>query len=701
MNRRTLLWIAVALTLGCKPAPSPWEPKPVVPKDVLIQLVEAEDTRTWDAATMARLLRDSRPVVRERAALAAGRIGDEDAVPRLTELLHDGSVEVAAMAAFALGEIESIKGVPSLLEALKYSPLLETLKLSDEKAIRARAVEALGKIAATLPEKDDLRKRIGSAILDVLKEQKTAKHYHHDVVRQAITAALRAKPDGVSPVIAMYLDEAEDEDALNALTQLGARESLDQIRRLLADGGGGANAARALGAASDVSAVGLLEKTLANEMDLRVRLASIRALGSIAQVRSAAPLLKRAEELLAANPLPAGELLEIGAALGRILQNSNNESALKLLERLRHAGIKGPEIESALAKISPDRFLKDTAARGTGSEWQQVSATVAGLSEIATTKAPPGLKATAFSMIRQLADSPRTPDKAMPDVLRALQMFKPDDLADVMRSKLKATDLVVRATAADILSQLPQSKESTTALLQALPIALRDKQTNAAVSIIRALAASKDATVTTTLVQAARSENYLVRRRAIEALKGKPEAEGLRAGPVKSRNTRADYERAVARIGTSPGAVLATNKGEIILSFLPDAAPLTVDNFIRLAEAHYFDGLIFHSSDPTSVSRTGDSRGDGHGGPGYTIRCEINPIDFSEHVVAMAVSGKDTGGSQFFITQMRQPDLDGGFTVFARVLDRWDVIPKLERGDRIRSVTVEDLSVRYKDSPRL
>jgi hypothetical protein len=240
MNRRTLLWIAVALTIGCKPAPSPWmpEPKPVVPKEILIQLIEAEDTRTWNPATIARLLRDSNPVVRERAALAAGRIGDEAAVPRLTELLHGDSIEVAAMAAFAIGEIESVKGVPSLLEALKYSPLLETLKLSDEKAIRARAVEALGKIAATLPEKDDLRKRIGSAILAVLKEQKTAKHYHHDVVRQAITAALRAKPDGGPAVIAMYLDEAEDEEAMNALTLLGARESLDKIRELLAEGGG-------------------------------------------------------------------------------------------------------------------------------------------------------------------------------------------------------------------------------------------------------------------------------------------------------------------------------------------------------------------------------------------------------------------------------------------------------------------------------
>ena len=132
-----------------------------VPDEIMLQLVRAEDERRWNAE-LAALFSDKRAAVRERAALAAGRIGDEHAVSSLSILLaNDKSTAVRAMAAFALGETESASATELLLTALRRG---------DEQAeVRARVIEALGKVAGALPEKEEERRRVvGEAILNAL-----------------------------------------------------------------------------------------------------------------------------------------------------------------------------------------------------------------------------------------------------------------------------------------------------------------------------------------------------------------------------------------------------------------------------------------------------------------------------------------------------------------------------------------------------
>src|SRR5688572_4236695 len=102
MRRAITFWILVGLAASCKAA------APGISSDVLIRILEAEDTRQWNATAMETYLADKNPEIRARAALAAGRIGDDVAIPRLTELLsQDGTESVMATAAFAIGEIES------------------------------------------------------------------------------------------------------------------------------------------------------------------------------------------------------------------------------------------------------------------------------------------------------------------------------------------------------------------------------------------------------------------------------------------------------------------------------------------------------------------------------------------------------------------------------------------------------------------
>jgi cyclophilin family peptidyl-prolyl cis-trans isomerase len=131
-----------------------------------------------------------------------------------------------------------------------------------------------------------------------------------------------------------------------------------------------------------------------------------------------------------------------------------------------------------------------------------------------------------------------------------------------------------------------------------------------------------------------------------------------------------------------------------VIEFLPEDAPLTVDNFVMLARRGYFNGQTVPRVVPNFVMQTGDPRGDQNGGPGYSIRCEINEATYDRGAVGMALSGKDTGGSQWFVTHSPQPHLDGGYTVFGHVISGMDVVDRIVRGDIIRSIAISELAPR-------
>ncbi|HMQ68120.1 MAG TPA: peptidylprolyl isomerase [Ignavibacteria bacterium] len=133
---------------------------------------------------------------------------------------------------------------------------------------------------------------------------------------------------------------------------------------------------------------------------------------------------------------------------------------------------------------------------------------------------------------------------------------------------------------------------------------------------------------------------------------------------------------------------IITNKGNIKIELLPDVAPFTVMNFLKLSEKNYYDGTIFHRVVPNFVIQGGDPTGTGYGGPGYSIRGEYSPLTYEEGMVGMASSGKDTEGSQFFITHSATPHLDGRYTIFGKVTEGMDVVDKILVGDNIEDVVI-------------
>ena len=137
-------------------------------------------------------------------------------------------------------------------------------------------------------------------------------------------------------------------------------------------------------------------------------------------------------------------------------------------------------------------------------------------------------------------------------------------------------------------------------------------------------------------------------------------------------------------------AVIETDKGKIELVLFDKDAPNTVKNFEKLANSGFYNGLKFHRVIPDFMIQGGCPKGTGTGGPGYTIKCEINPQKHGTGALSMAHAGKDTGGSQFFITHSPQPHLDGKHTVFGKVEKGMDVVNKIRQGDVMRKVYVVD-----------
>jgi cyclophilin family peptidyl-prolyl cis-trans isomerase len=146
-------------------------------------------------------------------------------------------------------------------------------------------------------------------------------------------------------------------------------------------------------------------------------------------------------------------------------------------------------------------------------------------------------------------------------------------------------------------------------------------------------------------------------------------------------------------------ATVKTNKGDFTIDLFPKDAPQTVNSFIFLANNHFYDGLNFHRVVPDFVIQGGDPKGDGTGGPGYSLPDEINSHKNQPGAVAMANAGPGTDGSQFFVDLTQQPNLDGKYTVFGQVTSGLDVVkqigqtPRDPKSPNAPAVTIESVTV--------
>jgi cyclophilin family peptidyl-prolyl cis-trans isomerase len=201
-----------------------------------------------------------------------------------------------------------------------------------------------------------------------------------------------------------------------------------------------------------------------------------------------------------------------------------------------------------------------------------------------------------------------------------------------------------------------------------------------------------------TIVPLATDVHVAVRRRAREALLGRPQL--VLAFDTAERN--AEQDRPSAFPGSLSDALdefladpvaglrVTTSAGIFTIEFAGVASPINQANLAALARSGFYTGLSFHRVVPGFVVQGGDPRGDGYGGPGYVVPCEWSNLRYERGTVGIALAGKDTGGSQFFVTQTPQPHLDARYTVVGQVGEGLEVIDRLLPGDVIESVEVVD-----------
>ena len=632
---------------------------------VLANLLAAADARRFDAAALREALSHSNPAVRRQGALAAGRIGDAAAVDFLLPALNDSSTLVQAGAAFALGLLKDPRAIPSLL-----------------LSARAGQVEAVTAIAKT--GGDEGARALSEVIAGGSPEASSA------VIDQALLEAWRLGPRAPVSQLVRFADARAPATRWRALYSLGrlraaAGGSLlirglsdqdPQTRAVAARG-----ITRALLDSARLNPRGAVDalRLLLDDPDAQIRVNALRALASLRDSTVAGVVA----------PLSADRDIGVAVQAETTLGVIRGAAALTALRDRLTNSVFAIRRQAFIALAQADSAGGVTAAAGLSTDtdwrWRSVAAEAFGAA-----RARDRLEA-------QLAD----PDgRVVAQALQALQRIVPaTDTALLVRARtlIAHADPAVRSVAADLIGRHP-SVDDVDLLVTAYNRAEGDPFNDArlsAVSALGAIAAGSStgrlrvATKFISIVQ--RPADYLVRRLAADTLPDTRDAWGA-VLPIATGRTIADY-RDIARrwlwagiVGANPHVTLETDRGTLDIELLPAEAPLTVAAFIELVDRRYFDGTRWHRVVPNFVVQDGDPRGDGWGGPGFSLRDEINPVRYDAGRVGMALSGPDTGGSQYFITHSAQPHLDGIYTIFGRVVSGVVVLNGIGQGDRIRSI---------------
>jgi len=679
--RRRVAWNLVGVVLAAALA------APAVAQDLgqvndLAQLLRLEDRREFDLAALQRSAQDPDSMMRAQAAVAIGRIGDRAGVPVLMTLLNDPDTTVRAEAAFALGALRDSSAAEELARRVNGFPAIAAGR---DQIEMVSALARIGGPAAAQAVDELLRRHpptgsIGdpataTALLEAWRLGRRAPGARLvEYVRSGAgawrrNAAYSASRLRLAAAASAFVEAAGDADSLTR--SFAARGLTAPL----------ADSAHLAPAAFE----GVL-RTLVGDSVVQVRITALRSLATFRDSSLAGLAQSR---LADRNP---NVVVQAIATLGS-LGGSRASQALEDRFAQRTSFAVGRASLVALAEAAPARVLAVGGSWRSDADWRQRAALAEALGVAGGDSARAVLGALS-------ADSDaRVVGVALSGLGQAVR--KGDaSLRALARDRLANPDLFVRAAATDLLD-----READPALVPdfvaAYRRAARDDASDARLSAVRALAdiAALDVATHARVVQSflavvPRSGDYLVRRAVADGF-GAAEAQQYWGDvyPVETGRSIADYRDVVARLwlpalqdGPLPQVTIETDRGTLVVLLFAADAPLTVQNFLRLVDRRYFDGSRWHRVVPNFVAQDGDPRGDGNGGPGWVIRDEINRRRYGRGTVGMALSGPDTGGSQFFITHSPQPHLDGGYTVFGRVVQGDDVLEQIVQGDRIRRI---------------
>ncbi|MGE5246672.1 MAG: HEAT repeat domain-containing protein [Betaproteobacteria bacterium] len=621
------------------------------------------------------LLTDGEARVRRRAALAVGRVGLTEGVAPLTRLLADPEPEVRQMAAFALGLIGDRTARDPLVAALNdSSPLMQ--------GSAAEALGLIGDASAAAPIAQMAGRIVQSGALSQTPrpEDEARRDTPAAAFRLAVFALVRLK--AYEPLAAVVLDQSGQPKVrwwpvAYALQRLGDPRAVPALLTLAkeADPYARAFAVKGLGAMKAREALPVL-RTLLSSGDHGVLVETVRALGEVGESQDATPLLKIVRDT---NADPQLRLEAVGA-LGRFKSQDVVDTLLDLLSdpspAVRAAALR------ATAAVDADNFMLVLSGLDPDPHWSVRAALAALLGTLPPERGLPRLH-------QMLADGDQ---RVIPSVLAALAKLHARDIDAILLDHLKADDPIVRAAAARGIGELKPAGGAK-ALAEAYRAGGRDTTYVARAAALAALAEYGAADAVPVLKEALADKDWAVRVRAAALLHPLDPSIDVAAAirPAPTVFTSAAYEApGVVDPPVSTEVYIDTDRGTIEIELAVLDAPLTTQNFVALARKGFFNGLSVHRVVPDFVVQDGDPRGDGEGGPGYTIRDELNERPYLRGAVGMALDWPDTGGSQWFITSSPQPHLDAKYTVFGRVVSGMEVVDRLQQWDVVRRVRVWD-----------
>jgi cyclophilin family peptidyl-prolyl cis-trans isomerase len=668
MRLATLLFLSLLLAAcATSPAPAGSPDVPVVPgpdlsvRALLLYLV---DRQMYEPVVVQQALAGG-PEVREALAVALGRIPDQQGRSPLVGLLLDDEPAVRRAAAFGLGELEDPEAVPALLAAA----------LDEDRETGVLAVEALGKLKAPVVD-------VAQALLPLPDQERWARLFP-SLFRFKEAATIRIAERGLA-----LPDPELHARAAYALARDPRPEGLPLLRNLLADPDPRVRgwAARALGIVGEGTDLAALRPLLDDPRPGPIAQALRSAARLIGGGKAPAPADWRPRlrelmddsrsgvrmtvlEAVASWPMDTPDPLSEAVA-ARAAAGSGRERGLALLALA--AGKHPRALELATSALTSDEVdVRAHAAQAAGRIGFPAAAELVG--RLAADPAPPVRSAAAEAALTG-AD------------------LEKDEGEGLARDLLADRDAGVRATVFGWLAEHPVLpldrlqalltasiqrgvEDETQAVLQALTARAKAEplERGAIVALLERIAAGEA------------GDGYVLRREAGSAL-GELERPVPPLQPVDTGKDSAVYSEIVQRTSQPRTVEVRTSRGPIRIRLACPQAPLTCLNFLQLAGQGFYDGLTFHRVVADFVVQGGDPRGDGFGGPGYDVRDEINRLRYRRGVVGMALSGPDTGGSQFFITLSEQPHLDGGYTAFGEVVAGDEVLDRIVPGDRIEGV---------------
>jgi HEAT repeat protein/cyclophilin family peptidyl-prolyl cis-trans isomerase len=680
---RPLLFACLIAMFGCGPKAVDPVVTPAQPAAVFEQkmkwILQLEDERQLrgHGGDLLTLLGDPEARVRRRSALAVGRTRLPEGVAGLAPVLQsDGDPEVRQMAAFAMGLIGDASAAPALLAAIN----------DPDPLIQGRAAEALGLIGhkpAVQPITNMVYAHVNGGVLNGITPDDMGypKASGVEAVRLGAYALVRlgsydslasalldreGRPRSRWWPVAFAFQRVNDPRAAGVLLDLFNGEG--QLTR--------AFAARGLGASKDPRAAApLLAAAEDAGQPLAVRIQAVRGVALLRDARGGAVMRR----LIVSPRIDQNLQLEAITALGQL----RDPEAVELLIDLISAQWPSARAAAlnALAKTDADTFITSISGLDPDPHWSVRAALATALGELGGERAQAPLTALL-----------KDPDqRVIPAVLDALAKIGATNAAQEFLARLKADDPVVRAAAARGLAAI-KAPNAAAVLAEAFKTAQSDGLYVARTAALDALTTVDPAAAKPLLVSALADRDWAVRMRAAENLrKLDPAADvsAMRPAPPPQVPELNALDGMVAP-QYSPQAHIVTSKGTIQFELAVLDAPRTVANFIALVRKNYFRGVQLPRVVPDFVVQDGDPRGDGEGGPGYTIRDEINQRPYVRGAVGMALDWADTGGSQFFITHSPQPHLDARYTVFGQVVSGMDVIDRLQQWDTIESIRVWD-----------